>query len=330
MKIGLLGAGRIGAMHAALLREHTAVTDVLVCDPIAERAAAVADIAGGRVVQNAEETINGCDALIIATSTDSHERFLSLSVAAGRPTLCEKPLTADLVSSDRVMRMVCDSDVPVQMGFNRRFDVGFRRARTMVEDGTLGQLLLITGQHHDHEPPPPEYVPVSGGQHADQMIHDFDLVRYVSGREVVAVHAAGTAAGMAMFADHDDTAVSVITLWLDDDSLATLVGVRMDPVGYDVRMELFGTRDSIAVGMDDHTPIRSVEDGGHSPQAPYTEWLSRFGPSYAAQLDAFVAVARREQPSPCTVVDARAAFAITDACRRSRAAGMPVPLEATR
>ena len=319
MKIGLLGAGRIGSVHGHTLASHPDVDSVMVFDPIESRAAILAAELGAAVADEAEKVLGWCDAAVIASSTDSHAVHLRMAAAAGVPALCEKPIALDLESTDRAIEAVEKAGIPVMVGFNRRFDSGFRRARQAVEDGSIGTLMLIVGQHHDHRPPPPEYIPVSGGQFKDQLIHDFDLLRFVSGDEVVAVHAAGTSVGVDVVEDHGDTAVSVVTLWLRSGAMASLVGARLDPIGYDVRMEVFGTEDSLAVGLDDRTPIRSVEDGGHVPDDPYTEWLPRFGESYRAEMDAFLRTARGEMSSPCTVHDGRAALEIARACRRSRA-----------
>ena len=195
-----------------------------------------------------------------------------------------------------------------------------------VADGSIGDLMLVVGQHHDHRPSPEEYIAVSGGQFKDQLIHDFDLVRFVSGDEVIAVHAAGSTVGGEAFERHGDTMTAVVTLWLESGAIASLSGARLDPIGYDVRMEVFGTGDSISVGWDDHTPIRRVEDGAE-PVDPYREWLPRFGESYRAEIDAFLSMARGEIASPCTVHDARTALVIAEACKRSLERRGPVELE---
>ena len=325
MRIGLMGAGRIGSLHAGTLSRHPEIDAVTVFDPIPARARSLAASIGAEEAESAEDLMGTSDALLIASSTDSHAADLSMAAAAGLPTFCEKPIAIDLESTDRAIEVVEQADIPVMMGFNRRFDPGFALAQAAVADGRIGELMLIVGQHHDHRPPPEEYIPVSGGQFKDQLIHDFDLLRFVSGDEVTAVHAGGSPVGVGMVQRHGDTAVAVVTLWLRSGAMATLCGTRMDPVGYDVRMEVFGTGDSIAVGWDEHTPIRIVDAG--PPDDPYREWLPRFGESYRAEIDAFLAMARGEISSPCTVHDARAALLIAEACRRSLERRGPVELE---
>lgn len=277
-----------------------------------------------------EDVLQESDAVLIASSTDSHSRDLMKAAEAGLPTFCEKPIAIDLESTDRAIEVVEKTGIQVMMGFNRRFDAGFSCAQKEVANGVIGDLMLIIGQHHDHRHPPEEYVPVSGGQFKDQLIHDFDLLRFVSGDEVIAVHAGGSSVGVGMFERHGDTAVTVVTLWLQSGALATLCGARMDPVGYDVRMEVFGTNDSVAIGWDDHTPIRLLDGARKNPTNPYREWLPRFGKSYEAEIDAFLAMARGEIVSPCTVHDARAALVIADACKRSLEQRRPVELMESR
>lgn len=326
MKIGLLGAGRIGSLHAETLGRSDAVELVTIFDPIPSRAAALAESIGAEVAEAAEDLLAASDALLIASSTDSHADDLTMAAAAGLPAFCEKPIAVDLESTDRAIEAVERAGVSVMMGFNRRFDYGFSKAQSAVADGSIGDLMLLVGQHHDHTPSPEEYIAVSGGHFKDQLIHDFDLVRFVSGDEVTAVHAAGTTVGAEVFERHGDTSVAVVTLWLESGAIASLSGARLDPIGYDVRMEVFGTGDSIAVGWDDHTPIRLVESGTE-PTDPYREWLVRFGQSYRAEIDAFLSMASGEIASPCTVHDARAALVIAEACKRSLQRRGPVELE---
>jgi len=327
VKVGLLGAGRIGTLHAGNLVAHPAVKELFVFDPIGDRAEALASDTGARVLGSSEELMAACDAALIATSTDSHARDLILAAEAGKPAFCEKPIATTIDATDRAIAAVERAGIPVQMGFNRRFDHGFQAARAAVADGSVGTLMLVVGHHHDHRPPPEEYIPVSGGQFKDQLIHDFDLVRFVTGDEVTRVFAAGSSHGLEVFGEYGDTAVTTVTLYLQSGAMAMLCGVRTDPIGYDVRMEIFGTDDSIAVGVDDQTPLRSVERGESPPDDPYREWLQRFGDSFTHEISAFVSMASGESASQCTVHDARKALLIAEACRLSLDRGEPVDVK---
>lgn len=327
MKVGIIGAGRIGAIHAENLRRHPDVSGIVVTDAVPTQSEHVAASCGGETTAGPDELLESVDAVVICTPADMHVDLIERAVTQGIPALCEKPLAMNLADADRAVVIVSQGDVPVQIGFNRRFDPGYRAARNLVADGSLGTVTLVVGQHHDYELPSKEYVARSGGEFIDQLIHDFDILRFVTGREVVRVHAAGATKGFDWFGEFDDYAQTAVTLWLDDGTLAVLCGSRQDPVGYDVRMEVFGTMDSVAVGLDSRTPLRSVEPGVPGPIEPYTEWIPRFGETYTREMDAFLAMVLKGERNECTVRDARTALAIAEACTRSAREGRTVTLE---
>jgi myo-inositol 2-dehydrogenase/D-chiro-inositol 1-dehydrogenase len=327
VNVGIIGAGRIGEIHGDNLSRHPAVSAIIVTDAILAQSQRVAASCGADIVEDPAELLESVDAVVIATPADTHPDLIELAVDHRVPALCEKPLAMNLADADRAVEAVSRGDVPVQIGFNRRFDPGYRRARDLVADGSVGTVTLVVGQHHDYELPSEEYIARSGGEFRDQLIHDFDILRFVTGREVVRVHAAGATKAFDWFAEFDDYAQTVATLWLDDGTLAVLCGSRHDAVGYDVRMEVFGTKDSIAVGLDSHTPLRSVEPGAPLPADPYTEWIPRFGQTYASEMDAFLAMVGNGGPNECTVEDARAALVIAEACTVSAREGRIVTME---
>jgi len=327
VRVGVIGAGRIGVIHVENLLRLPEVTAVAVTDPLPEAAAAAAAL-DERVTAVADASaLTGSDAVVICSPAATHVPMIEWAVEHGIPALCEKPLSMSLDEADRAVRVVATSDVPIQIGFNRRFDAGYRAAHRAVSDGSVGIVTLVIGQHHDHELSSPEYIAGSGGEFKDQLIHDIDILRFVTGRDVQRLHAAGSTTGFEWFADHDDYAHTAVTLWMEGGALAVLCGSRRDPVGYDVRMEIHGTGDSIAVGLDERTPLRSVEPGGRSPTDPYREWVPRFGKTYEAELDAFISLALGRGPNPCTVGDGRAALAIAEACALSAREGRIVDLE---
>ncbi len=177
---------------------------------------------------------------------------------------------------------------------------------------------------HDPVPPAEAYIASSGGIFRDLHIHDFDAVRFVTGQEVVDVYADGAVKESAWFADHGDVDVAVAVLRLSGGGLAILSGARHDPLGYDVRLEAFGTRDSIAVGLDARSPIRSVEPGVPPPARSYRDFMDRFEPAYRAELVAFVATVHTNGTSACSLTEARAAMQIAVAADRSRAERRPM------
>jgi myo-inositol 2-dehydrogenase/D-chiro-inositol 1-dehydrogenase len=181
---------------------------------------------------------------------------------------------------------------------------------------------------HDPSPPSEDYIAASGGIFRDLHIHDFDAVRFVSGEEIVEVYADGAALETAWIEQYGDVDVSAAVLRLTGGGLVIVSGTRHDPLGYDVRLEVFGTADSVAVGQDDRTPIRSVEPGVDRPAGPgYRNFLDRFEPAYRSELAAFVAAVRAAGPSACPLEEARAALSVALAADRSRAERRPVSVE---
>lgn len=327
MRVGVVGAGRIGRLHVATLTDHPAVGSVAICDARPDAARDLADKFDATAVDSVDDLLAGVDAVVIAAATDAHPDLLRRGIDAGLPTFCEKPLARDLAEAASLTRAVQDAGVTVQMGFQRRFDPGFRAAAEQVASGGLGDLYLLRTNTNDPAPPTSEYVANCGGLFVDTLIHDFDLIRYVSGREVVEVSAHGQVLIDEMFAQYDDIDTAAAVLKLEDGGIAVATAARHDPVGHDVRLEVFGSRDSITAGVDARTPWRVLPDGGPPPGHAYTDFFDRFAQAYRDELSTFVDVARNGRPSPCTVVDALAAQRIATACDRSRRTGHGVRLE---
>lgn len=328
MRIGLAGAGRIGAFHATTLASLEGVDEVVVGDCRPEAAqAVVASLPAARAVEVDALVTSGIDALVIATSTPGHAPLLRAAVAAGLPTFCEKPVAATLAETVEVVRIVDASGVPVHVGFQRRFDIGYRRARDAVRSGELGFVHTLRANTSDRRPPEPGYIPTSGGIFRDCSVHDCDVVRFVTGHEVVRVFAAGGTKGDPFFAEAGDVDSGAALLTLDDGTTALLSTTRYHGQGHDVRLEVLGSRGSVAVGLDDSLALRSVEDGVDFPGGPvHDSFMDRFRPAYRAELTHFLAVARGEEPSPCTVRDALEAFRVAEACTVSLHEGRPVDL----
>lgn len=326
MRVGLIGAGRIGAFHAGTLADHPEVTGIILTDPLAERAEAVAKEVGAEVAADAAALMGRIDAMVVAAATGVHAEMMHLAADAGLPVFCEKPIATDLTATDAVVAHLHSAGVPAQIGFQRRFDAGYRRAKELVESGHLGHLYSVRTTTHDYEPPPEGYHDT--GIYRDTQIHDFDIVRYVTGQEVVEVYADGFTTTTAEFGDDRPIDTGVVVLSLTDGTRVIMSGIRHDPVGHDVRMELFGTGDSVAVGLEGRLPLRSVEDGVPGPQEPTPKtFLDRFAPAYRAEMSVFIDVAKGRQPSPCTPEDAREALRIAVACDLSREQHRPVAMK---
>jgi len=329
LHVGVIGVGRIGAFHVESLRALDGVSALTLADADATRALQVAKALDANAAETPEALVDaGVDALVIATATAGHAPLLRRAAAAGIPAFCEKPVALDLAAIDDVLEEVSRAGILVQIGFQRRFDAGYRAARDAVATGTLGNLLAVRAATHDPAPPAEAYIATSGGIFRDLTIHDFDAVRYVTGEDIVEVYADGAVRETPWFAEHGDVDVAVAVLRMSGGALGILSGTRHDPLGYDVRLEVFGVSDSISVGVDRRSPLRSVEPGAAAPAgARYSNFLERFELAYRAELAAFVEAVRNGGESPCPLSEARAALLVALAADRSRAERRPVSIE---
>ncbi|MCC5579079.1 Gfo/Idh/MocA family oxidoreductase [Microtetraspora sp. AC03309] len=318
MRVGLLGLGRIGAFHATSLA--ALVEELVVFDADTSRAEEAAGRLGARVGDPF-----AADAVVIATPTSTHAEALLRACELGVPAFCEKPAAPTVEETVRVAEAAERTGTLVHIGFQRRFDAGYAAARAALASGELGELHRVHLLTADPRPPAPGYIPLSGGIFRDCHIHDFDILRWVTGREVDVVYATGSNRGEAFFAEAGDVDNSAALLTLDDGTLATMQGSRYNGAGYDVRMELAGTLGTRAVGLGERTPVSSVE--GLAPQGePWPDFQARFEAAYVAEMGAFLAAARGERESPCTVRDALAALYIAEAADLSRRTDRPVRL----
>ncbi|MFJ8358055.1 Gfo/Idh/MocA family oxidoreductase [Streptomyces sp. NPDC093984] len=328
MRIGLIGAGRIGTYHAASLSRHHEVGSLIVTDVDTARARQLADRLGATAAPGVDEIFTwGVDAVVITAATAAHAELIGRAARSGLPVFCEKPIAVDLAGTLAALAEVDAAGTVLQMGFQRRFDAGYAAAREAVRSGRLGRLHTVRALTADQAPPPAAYLPVSGGIFRDCLIHDFDILRWVTGREVTEVYATGSDAGGAMYREADDVDTAAVVLTLADGILATATATRTNGAGYDVRMELAGELDTIAVGLDDRTPITSTEPAGPpAADKPWTGFLERFAPAYEAEVAAFVEVVRGERANPCDGGEALQALRIAEACELSRRERRPVNL----
>jgi myo-inositol 2-dehydrogenase/D-chiro-inositol 1-dehydrogenase len=328
LHVGLVGTGRIGAFHARGLSESSLVDRLTVTDADHDRAERVGASLRADVAESPEGLVAaGIDALVIAAATPAHAQLLKLAAGAGIPAFCEKPIALDLTATDEVIEHVERAGTMVQIGFQRRFDAGYRAAHDAVRSGALGEVHALRLATHDPKPPPEEYMAASGGIWRDLVIHDFDVAPWVLGRPIVEVYADGEATS-EIFARHDDIDVAGAVLRFENGVLGVLTAARNDPRGYDVRMEVFGLKDSVAIGWDDRTPLRSIEPGVEPPAGRgYRDFIERFEPAYRAELQEFLEAVRDRRDSPCTVADARRALVVALAADQSRREHRPVRIE---
>ena len=332
MRIGLIGLGRIGALHAETLSALDAVEELVVTDVVASVAEETARKVSATVADTPEHVLaSGVDGVVIAASTPTHPSLLLAALEAGLPTFCEKPVAQDPRTGAEVLARVEGSDVPVQIGFPRRFDPAFVAVRADVVAGHLGWLHTVRSTTLDPGPPPEAYLRASGGIFHDCAVHDFDAVRWVTGSEVVEVYASGGNRGASFIRDAGDADTVASVLTLDDGTLAVVSNSRHNGRGYDVRLEVHGSLDAVAAGFDDTLPLRSADPDVIFPAGvPATFFMDRMATAFRRELEAFTHVVAGDLPSPCTVADGLAASWVAEACTVSWREGRPVRVEEVR
>ncbi|HEY1969954.1 MAG TPA: Gfo/Idh/MocA family oxidoreductase [Pseudonocardia sp.] len=336
MRLGLIGLGRIGAFHAETLTGLDHVDSLVVTDALPSVTAEVARRLGVEPADSPEKLLlSGVDGVLVAAPTDTHPDLLAASVDAGLPVFCEKPLAGNIPEALALARSLAGRDQRVQIGYARRFDAGYVAARAAVASGELGWLHTLRATTMDAAPPSPGYIAGSGGIFRDCTVHDFDAIRWVTGREVAEVYAVGANRADQMegtaFAAAGDVDTAAVVLTLDDGTLAVVSNTRYNHRGYDVRLELHGSRDSIAVGLDSALPLRSVEPGVGFPDGPaHRAFMDRLAGAFRAELIAFTELVAGTRSSPCTVADAMEAGWIAEAAALSREQRRPVRVAEVR
>jgi myo-inositol 2-dehydrogenase / D-chiro-inositol 1-dehydrogenase len=327
LRIGVIGVGRIGRMHAALLeRQVSGASVAAVHDANDESARDVADALGVPAAADVDELLASpdVDAVAICSSTDTHAELIVAAAQAGKAIFCEKPVSLDLAEVDRALAAVEEAAVPFQIGFNRRFDPAHAAVAAAVTDGTVGEPHLVRITSRDPAPPPIEYVRVSGGIFLDMTIHDFDMARFVTGSEVVEVYARGTVRIDPEVDAAGDVDTAVVMLEHANGCLTTIDNSRQALYGYDQRVEVFG---SLGVAASEnplaHTGVVRTATGTQAATLPYF-YLERYTPSYVQEWEAFVSAVMTGTTPPVTTQDARAPLVIGLAAWRSVREGRSV------
>jgi myo-inositol 2-dehydrogenase/D-chiro-inositol 1-dehydrogenase len=333
MRIGLIGLGRIGAFHADTLAGLPQVDELVVTDPFAAAVTATTDrLPKARAVASPAEVFDaGVDGVVIAAATNAHADLLLASAGRGIPTFCEKPIAGTAEEAAAVRDRLAGSGVAVQIGYPRRFDPAFVTARDAVTAGALGRVHTVRSTTLDPAPPPAAYLAVSGGIFRDCSVHDFDAVRWVTGREVVEVYAVGSvdpAAPSDMYADHGDYSTVSALLTMDGGAIGVVSDTRTNARGYDVRLEVHGTDDAVAAGLDEGLPLRSAQPGITWPAGPaHTFFMDRLAEAFRRELATFCEVAAGTVASPCTIEDAIGTAWVAEAATVSARERRPVRID---
>ena len=331
LKLGLIGTGRIGRVHSAnITRRVHGATLAAVADinlEAAERCAldqGIPDVYGDhrRILERPD-----IEAVLVCTSTDAHVRIVEDAAEAGKHIFCEKPLDFDLSRIDGALKAVESAGVKLQIGFNRRFDPSFRRAREMVSDGTIGEPQLLRITSRDPEPPQLSYVKISGGIFMDMTIHDWDMARFLVGDEIEDIYATGSALIDPRIGRVGDIDTAVATLRFRGGTLGSIDNSRRAVYGYDQRVELMGSRGVVVVSNRPTVSASVTDASGLRCSLPPFFFVERYMDAYAAEIDAFVSCVETDTRPLVTGHDGRVAVAMGCAAARSLKQRRPVTLE---
>ncbi|MGK7660463.1 MULTISPECIES: inositol 2-dehydrogenase [unclassified Marinovum] len=325
--VGLLGAGRIGFVHARTITRHADSTLVAVSDFVPDNAERLAAQYGATarttdgILADAE-----IDAVLIATSTDTHSDLIERATAAGKAVLCEKPVDLSLERAQRCLAATRGKGQPVMIGFNRRFDPSFGALKSALDAGEVGKPELLSLTSFDPAPPPVSYIKVSGGLFRDMMIHDFDMANFLMGGAPVSVSATGSSVVDPEIGASGDVDTAVVTLSYADGRIAVIKNSRRAVYGYDQRIELLGSEGLLqAQNIAENTVVKSTA-AGVTGARPVLFFLERYMPAYAAEWEAFVTAINSGAAMPVTLEDGVAALAMAEAATRSAKSGQPVRL----
>jgi myo-inositol 2-dehydrogenase/D-chiro-inositol 1-dehydrogenase len=331
MRVGLVGVGRIGVLHAETLTSLDSVDKLVITDVDGARAKRVAVKFGAESVGSVNDLFAiGLDGVVIAAPTSAHADLIRAAADAGVPAFCEKPVASDVAGTRAVLDRVASAGIALQVGFQRRFDVGFAAVRAAAHSGQLGWLHTLRACTSDPAPPHADYIPTSGGIFRDCSVHDIDVVRWVTGRQVVSVYATGGNRGDSFFSEAGDVDTAVAVLTLDDGTLAVCTATRYNGAGYDVRLEACGSLGTIVAGLDERAPLTPATGGYGGAGQPYRGFMERFRDAYVAELSTFLDVATGQADSPCTGEEALEALLVAEAADLSRRERRLVMVEEVR
>jgi myo-inositol 2-dehydrogenase / D-chiro-inositol 1-dehydrogenase len=321
MKVAVLGTGSLARFRAQAILADPRVDWLGIASTDRERAArAAAEVAADTSGTTGEILRLSPDAVVVSSSTADHPAQLSACIELGLPVLCEKPLAATLTASQAAVSAADRAGVTLQVGFQRRFDAGFAAAFRRVRTGQIGNLYSLRLTSHDHQPPPERYLPGRGSVFRDLHVHDFDLARWLTGDEVEEVTAIGASrSSYKHLASHGDPDVTGILLRMRSGIPVQVSGAQHDPVGHDVRAELFGSQDSLAVGFDPRIALTRLpgESGDEPTPSRYTSFLDRFEQAFREETEAFLDVAAGQRANPCPGAEAVESLRIAIAAEQS-------------
>lgn len=330
LAIGLIGAGRIGQVHADHLTTRIPAARLMMVadayEPAAKACAERYHIPAWAQDYHAVLDRQDIQAVVIGSSTDTHAKIIQEAAQAGKHIFCEKPISLDLASIDLALAAVEQAGVKLQIGFNRRFDANYRRVHTAVVEEEIGRPHLLHIISCDPAPPPIEYVRVSGGIFLDMMIHDFDMARFLIGSEVEQIFALGEVLIDPAIGEAGDVDTAAVMLKFANGVIGTIENSRKASYGYDQRVEVLGSAGAIRI--DNNYPNTAIMSDSQNVRRdlPLHFFMERYTQSFVAEIEAFVKAVLNETPTPVTGQDGRAPVVMALAARKSLLENRPVDM----
>lgn len=331
IKLGIIGFGRIGRVHAESIMNYVKDAEVkAVADPYIDEEGkkVAADLAIANVYQDHTKIIEDpeIDAVLVCSSTDTHSQMSIEAAKAGKDVFCEKPIDHNIDKIKEVLDIVREAGVKFQVGFNRRFDNNFKAIKENIKAGEIGETHLVNITSRDPEAPPIEYVKVSGGMFFDMTIHDFDMVRFLSGSEVEEVYAAGEVLVDPKIGEAGDIDTAVITLKLENGAIAVINNSREAAYGYDQRAEVFGSKGAVEITNDKPTTAVLSTKNGVKAEKPLYFFLERYMQSFADEMKEFITAIVDDTEVPVDGIDGLKPVLIAKAAQKSLVENRPVKI----
>ena len=330
LNIGIIGAGRIGKVHAQSITYNVPTAKVLgITDVFKDGLQELADKYGIEKVYNdykemlADEEI---DAVLVCSSTDTHADISIEAAKAGKHVFCEKPVDLTPAKVQAVIDAVAEAGVKLQVGFNRRFDHNFAQVRNLINEGKVGDLELIKITSRDPAPPPAEYAAVSGGMFLDMTIHDFDMARFLAGSDVTEVYANATCLVDPAIGEAGDVDTAIINLKFENGALGVIDNSRRAAYGYDQRIEVFGSLGAAMAANDTPTNVTIMNNDGVTTDKPLYFFLERYMQSFRDEMIQFVDAVLGDKPTPTTGTDGLNSILVALAAKKSVQEGRPVKI----
>jgi len=299
VKFGILGAGRIGKVHANTIANSPRASVAYVADAIPDAAGSLARSVGAQVSTVDEIIGSDVDAVLIATPTDTHADLIEKAARAGKAILCEKPVSLSVERIEACLPVVEEAGVPLMIGFNRRFDPNFAAVQKRIQGGEIGDVEIVTIISRDPAPPPVSYIERSGGLYRDMMIHDFDMARFLVGEEFVTVHALGSALVDKAIGTAGDVDTAAVQMQTASGKIAVITNSRRATYGYDQRIEVHGSKGMLRAGNVHMTTLERADGNGFTQDVIQNFFIDRYVAAYAAEVNSFIdAMANGTTPTP--------------------------------